>query len=112
MKLHTQAMPDDPGLQAFMYGPLVLAGRLGNDGLTADAQSSDRAQQVKSHYVRGEPVKAPDLVAKSEDASTWIKKSDQPLTFQTSGQPKDVTMVPLSRLFGERYAVYWRVRGA
>src|SRR5262249_13123188 len=34
MHLHTEAMPDDPGLQAYMYGPLVLAGDLGNEGLT------------------------------------------------------------------------------
>ncbi len=27
-------MPDDPTLQAVMYGPLVLAGKLGTAGLT------------------------------------------------------------------------------
>jgi DUF1680 family protein len=103
MKLHTQPMPDDPGLQAFLYGPLVLAGRLGSDGLTADAQSSDRTQQVKSHFVRGEPKLAPQL----------IKPAIKPvvselLTFHTTNQKEDVTLIPLNRLFGERYAVYWR----
>ena len=34
MHLHVEAMPDDPGMQAFLYGPLVLAGDLGNEGLT------------------------------------------------------------------------------
>ena len=34
MHLHVQAMPDDPSMQAFLYGPLVLAGDLGGDGLT------------------------------------------------------------------------------
>ena len=35
MELSTQSMPDDPGLQAVMYGPLVLGGRLGQQGLTS-----------------------------------------------------------------------------
>ena len=34
MHLHAQAMPDDPAMQAFLYGPLVLAGDLGGEGLT------------------------------------------------------------------------------
>ncbi len=34
MRLRVQAMPDDPGMQAFLYGPLVLAGDLGGEGLT------------------------------------------------------------------------------
>ena len=34
MSLHVHAMPDDPTVQAFMYGPLVLAGELGNQGLS------------------------------------------------------------------------------
>jgi DUF1680 family protein len=34
MHLHRQAMPDDPRIQAFLYGPLVLAGDLGSEGLT------------------------------------------------------------------------------
>jgi hypothetical protein len=33
MHLAAQALADDPGLQAFLYGPLVLTGDLGNEGL-------------------------------------------------------------------------------
>ena len=109
MALRMQAMPDDPGLQAFLYGPLVLAGKLGKEGLTAEAQASDLKEQVKSHFVRGKPVPAPEFRAAGDPAS-WIKPAGSPLTFQTKGQAQDVTMVPFNRLFDERYAVYWRVR--
>jgi hypothetical protein len=44
------------------------------------------------------------------DTSSWIKPTGEPLTFRTTGQSQDVTMIPLNRLFGERYGVYWRVR--
>ena len=33
MSLKVEAMPDDPKTQAFLYGPLVLAGDLGSEGL-------------------------------------------------------------------------------
>jgi len=29
MRLTVEAMPDHPGVQAFLYGPIVLAGELG-----------------------------------------------------------------------------------
>ena len=34
MGLHIDALADDPTLQAVMYGPLVLAGRLGSENLS------------------------------------------------------------------------------
>ena len=34
MSLHVETIPDDPSLQAVMYGPLVLAGKAGDQGLT------------------------------------------------------------------------------
>lgn len=34
MDLSVETMPDDPRVQAFLYGPLVLAGDLGAEGLT------------------------------------------------------------------------------
>jgi DUF1680 family protein len=97
MKLHVSATPDDPNLQAFLYGPLVLAGRLGSEGLTLEAQSSDRTQQVKSHFVRGNPVPVPEL------RSAPVKAPGEPLTFRAG----DVALVPFNRVFEERYAVYW-----
>ena len=48
MRLSVEAMPDDATTQAFLYGPLVLAGDLGNEGLTdeliigANAPAFDR----------------------------------------------------------------------
>ena len=36
MHLTVEATPDDPTLQAFLYGPLVLAGDFGSAGLTKE----------------------------------------------------------------------------
>ena len=34
----------------------------------------------------------------------------QPLTFRTTGQRRAIEMVPLYRVHGEKYAVYWNVK--
>jgi DUF1680 family protein len=110
MRLHVAEMPDDPTVQAFMFGPLVLAGRLGTAGLTP---ANLRAEPTKPRTVpenHADPVPAPSFVAKGADPSAWIKPvAGKSLEFRTTGQATDVTLVPLHRLFDERYAVYWKV---
>lgn len=107
MGLHLHRMPDDEHMAAVMYGPLVLAGELGSEGMTE--------KSVYGHYGHGgEPVPVPALVVTEETASPaeWIVPVDgKPLTWRTAnaGKPSDVTLVPFYRLFGQRYAVYWRL---
>jgi hypothetical protein len=104
------AIPDDPTLQAVMYGPLVLAGRLGKASLTAD---NLRAEPTKPRTVpeyKSEPVAAPNIVARSSDPAGWLRPvAGRPLEFRTVGQAADITLMPLNRVFDERYAVYWKV---
>jgi DUF1680 family protein len=113
MGLHAQPMPDDESLQAFLYGPLVLAGRLGTAGLTpAVLRAEPTAPRTVPEY-KSEPVAAPTLRPRSVRLADWVKPvPDRPLEHRTTGQETDVTLVPLATLFDERYAVYWRVAPA
>jgi DUF1680 family protein len=112
LALHVHPMPDDPTVQALMYGPLVLVGKLGTEGITPENR---RAEPTKPRMVpefRYQPPPAPGLRARSDDPSTWIQRVsgvDQPLEFRTTGQDRDVTLVPFHTLYDERYAVYWKV---
>jgi DUF1680 family protein len=108
MRLHTAPMPDDPTVQAVMYGPVVLAGKLGTAGLTAE---NLRAEPTKPRTVpeyKSDPVTAPSIRAPSSDPASWLKQAG-PLEFRTVGQPNELTLVPLNRIFDERYAVYWKL---
>jgi DUF1680 family protein len=111
MSLHAAAMPDDPSIQALMYGPLVLAGRLGTDGITNDNRRAiPTPPREVPEYKDPKPPKAPELNAATSELSDWIKPvSGKSLEFRTVNQAKDFTLVPLYRLFDERYAVYWKV---
>ena len=104
MHLSVEAMPDDPKTQAFLYGPLVLAGDLGSEGLTEQltvGPNAPRPQRV--------PIEIPAFQSAGADPASWIKPAGAPLTFRTTGQRKDVTLAPLNSIFGKRYSVYWQV---
>jgi hypothetical protein len=111
MRLHAHPMPDDPTVVAYLYGPLVLAGRLGKEGLTPEVLRAEPTKPRTVPEYKAPPVAAPSFVPPSEDPAAWIRPvAGRPLEFRTTGQPTDVTLVPLNRLFDERYAVYWNVR--
>lgn len=106
MSLHLAPMPDEPKLTAIMYGPLVMAGEFGSEGLTKDLQI--RPNQGFPDVLP--PIIPPDIVNDSPRLEDWIKPVDgKTLTFRTSGagHPNDVTLIPFYKLFGERYSIYW-----
>lgn len=110
MHLHYVAIPDDPSLRAVMYGPIVLAGRLGATGLTKDNLRAGPTKPRTIPEYTSDPVAAPAIVGGSGDPSDWLRPvAGRPLEFQTTGQPTPLILVPLHRVFDERYAVYWKV---
>ena len=54
-------------------------------------------------------LEIPTFRGAGADPSSWIKPGDGPLVFRTSGQSKDVTLVPINSIFGKRYSIYWNV---
>ena len=90
MSLNQQAMPDDKNKVAMLYGPVVLAGKLG-------------PKPIKNRNI-------PVLVSNDTDARSWIKLTNQkPMTFNTLNtvSTKQETLVPLYKINDERYMVYW-----
>jgi hypothetical protein len=52
----------------------------------------------------------PSFRATGENISSWIKPiPGEPLAFRTSGQVRDVKLIPFYKTFGERYSIYWSV---
>jgi DUF1680 family protein len=108
MDLHLDRLPDDPRIAAILYGPIVLAGQLGTEGLTASKTSGPYGPEGPE----GAPVAVPKFRVPGNDQNAWIKPvAGKSLTFQTAGagQPKDVTLIPFYKLFGERYSIYWAI---
>jgi DUF1680 family protein len=107
MSLHVESMPDDPSVVAMLYGPVLLAGDLGKEGL----------DEVKRYGPSAPPVgrvRTPVIPAFVTSDRTKLLAQvkpvpGKPLTFRTSGlgQPNDVVLVPFYEVADFRYTVYW-----
>ena len=110
MKVHMHRSMDDPNTVALMYGPIVLAGELGREGMP---ETLYHAHQKKHG---NDPVpEVPVLVTDEDDPSKWVKRvSEDRLEFRTEnvGRPKDVTLLPVYKIYDQRYAVYWKLKAA
>jgi hypothetical protein len=80
MALTLEPTPDEPSVQAAMYGPVCLAGGYGTDALTA----------------------MPKLAARS-----LRQTADRPMAFTATADGRDVTLHPIARTHHQHYNVYW-----
>jgi uncharacterized protein len=110
MSLHVNAMPDDASVQAAMYGPLVLFGKLGTEGLTKDNLRAEPTPIREVPRYRTKASAAPEFKTKSQDLRECIEPvSGRALEWRTVGQAQNVTLVPFYKIGDERYGVYWKV---
>lgn len=108
MHLHVDATPDDPTVQAMMYGPLVLAANMGDAGLK---DSMIYGPQGPRELKKGEKP-APPLAVKavSKAPTSWVEPvHGKPLEFHTVRQQQVYNLVPFYKIFKDRYTIYWKV---
>jgi DUF1680 family protein len=104
MSLSAEPFPDDPRVQAFLYGPIVLAGDLGAQGL-----KDELIQDQQGPDVSKSAMSVPDLRASGRKLEDWIKPDGPaPLSFRAAASNGIVALKPLNRLWG-RFATYWNV---
>ena len=113
MTLRAVPLPGANDLVAFAYGPVVLAGRMGTEGVTPAEQiiKNERA----SGSMLNATVDIPVLVGAASDiAKTLRAVPGSPLTFETGvpGTTRTVQLAPFNRLAHERYVLYWNLRSS
>jgi len=112
MALRAEPLPGNPDVIAFLYGLVVLAGRLGREGLTPGADIIVNERTYGD--VLNDKVEVPVLSGDAKEVVSRIKPSTgEALTFRTEGigRPHDVTLIPFYRVAHERYNLYWKVTG-
>ena len=61
---------------------------------------------------RRKTILVPEIAASGKEATAWVEPvKDEWLAFRTVGQSENVNLIPLHKLFNERYTVYWKVNG-
>jgi DUF1680 family protein len=109
MRLMVQTLPGNDHYIALLYGPIVLSGELGREGMT----SLDFWQIRDTVGRKTMPEsKTPAFIAKTPDEVLEQIQPDgnQPLTFWATGvsQTNKVRLVPFYENHFQRYAIYWR----
>ena len=111
MRITTEYLPGSKSYISIFYGPLVLGGKLGSEGLIESDFRGLRMSSDKRLPVSKTPV---IVVPPGEIASHIEPVEGQLLAFRSKGlfMPEDLTLVPLYQIHDERYAPYWRLTTA
>lgn len=111
MHLKIERAPAAPNIVAFTYGPVVLAGALGSEGLSP---GSDIVVNERQYGTYNDTAFAPPtLTGEAESLTQAIEPTARPLEFTltpTNQQP--IRLVPYYRIAHERYATYWKLASA
>lgn len=108
LQIRTEPLPDTEGYVAIFYGPVLLAGDLGRDGL----KDGDFLEQIANEKKQLSAAQVPVLLASAADLTHHLTLVDgSPLTFVLRDivKPREVTLRPFYELATERYAIYWRL---
>jgi DUF1680 family protein len=110
MSLRVEPLPNAPEYAALMYGPIVLAGRMGTEGLKPGSQII--INERESGNMLKADVKVPRWTKPlGELVANTTRTNAEKLEFRTAGFEggASVELLPWFRLTHERYNLYWRV---
>ncbi|WP_420141157.1 beta-L-arabinofuranosidase domain-containing protein [Sphingomonas sp.] len=111
MEPAVESAPAAPDIVTFTYGPIVLAGALGREGLAPGADIIVNERKY-GEYNKGD-VAVPTIAGDPQQLARQVKPGAKPLEFTIAaadGAP--VRLVPYHSIAHERYATYWRVKPA
>ena len=104
MRITAEPLRDDPMQQAFLYGPVVLAGHFPRGEIPFDFEHTQAPELAEVP-----PIDIPNLKSQGAKLEDWIQPvPGKPLQFRTTGQQQDVVLMPLNQSW-ERFAVYWTI---
>lgn len=107
MKLHEYTSMDSSNKVAFLYGPIVLAAKLGREKFPAK-------DIIPNHLalMNWSKIDVPKLITEEKDLNKWIKASDlSTLTFSIDknivSSEQELVLEPFYKVNHERYTMYF-----
>jgi autotransporter-associated beta strand protein len=111
MNLHVDHSMDDPTQSSLFYGPILLAGELGTNGMPVSDQAAGQLD-----YAGVSDVAAPALIGDdANNPSNWVSSDGTILGFNAAAAFSGnavrslVHLKPFYDVHHERYAVYWNL---
>ncbi len=110
MSLHLVATNDDPNMAAVFYGPIVLAGDMGIEGMEAPAPFAYNQLDYEDIPVPKDIITT--LNVDGRKLNDWlVPVNGKPMVFETVGvASKEITMIPYYQIDRRRYVIYWNLK--
>jgi hypothetical protein len=110
MSLRLVATNDNPNMAAVVYGPIVLAGDMGTDGIQAPAPYAKDQLDFRKTAIPDNIVST--LNINGRKLNDWlIPVNGKQLVFKTTGvASKEITMIPYYQIDKQRYIIYWNMK--
>jgi uncharacterized protein len=111
MSLRLVATPDNPDKAAIAYGPVVLAGSMGTEGIKEPAPFAKDQNDLNRYPVPANIITA--LNTHGAKITDWLKPvAAVPLTFKTTNSvaASDITLMPYYKIDRQRYVLYWDLK--
>jgi DUF1680 family protein len=110
MSLHLVATNDNSNMAAVVYGPIVLAGDLGTEGIESPAPYGKDQLDFRNTAVPDNIVTTLNINGKK--LNDWlIPVNGKQLVFKTTGvASKEITMIPYYQIDKQRYVIYWNMK--
>ena len=109
LSLQLEATPDNPQRAAVIYGPVVLAGERGTEGMETPAPFSN-PQLYNDYYTYDYHIPATlsdTLKVDSRNLGRSLLREGKALRFNT---PQGDVLRPLYDIHRQRYVVYWNLK--
>lgn len=110
MTLHLAEANDNPDKVAIMYGPLVLAGAMGIEGMNGTAPYSD-PQKFNDYYTYDYNVPDNLITTLKLDKNNLLKSiklvAGETTAFITTNE--NIRLEPIHQIHHQRYVVYWDI---
>ena len=113
MSLRTVTTPDNPAIAAIAYGPVILAGDMGTEGMKApEPYAAPDAPYTYSNYNYHVPAGLVHTLQLKQPLTASIHPvaGAAPLSFEAASPSGKISLVPFYRLHHRRYVVYWNLQ--
>jgi DUF1680 family protein len=109
-ELKAVPLPGEPELQAFMDGPVVLAGLNPLQGYAADQDDITDARVQPNYLVRGisltgDPANPETILTPDNEREWWFWQG----SYRTRGQVHDIRFIPLHEVRDEVFTTYFPI---
>ena len=110
MSLHLEAANDNPHVAAVVFGPIVLAGDMGTEGIEAPAPFAKDQLDYKDVPVPKDIDST--LPIQGKEFQDWLfPVKGKQIAFKAVGvAKKEITLIPYYQIDKQRYTVYWNLR--